>query len=81
MGKIKNWKKTEDDVFYDNGRVIIYTNTFIRPTELQLRPTVAIWEDYDAWIVDTPKRTDRPFKYKKDAIKYAMKYMRDHPRG
>ena len=76
---LRDWKKIEDSGS-KGERIIVYewTKGGFRTEANPNRPTVTIWEDFDGWFVDTPKRTDMKFKTKSQALRYAQSYMRSH---
>ena len=71
MGKIKGWKKKGKDnwIQYSSHRILIRNRIFITGER----------ESYTLFI-ESPE-TIKTFKTKKEAIAYAIEYMRRNPNG
>ena len=70
MGKIKGWKLREQDLFSTVYKSIKKRLLVIR---FHNDKPISVVVDYEKEI--------KPFKTKKQAIDYAIKYMKAHPNG
>jgi len=69
MGRIKGWKR---DLYADSNSLKHYYYRSIKDRIIGIRKN-KVTIDYEKPI--------KPFKTKEQAIKYAIKYMKAHPRG